>query len=188
LNIAVIVAHPDDKVLAFGGIICRHTDAGDKVHVLFLATGISSRDEFDTTPAADAIANLREQAQLAGSVLGVENIEFAEFPDNRMDSVALLDVVKRVDRFIESVNPEIVYTHHVGDLNIDHAITARAVLTACRPIPGSRIRQILAGEILSSSEYAFAQDRFRPTTYVGIESFLDWKREALQAYGQEVRF
>jgi len=183
---AVIVAHPDDEVLAFGGTICRHTAAGDYVDVLFLSTGLAARFASGHAPAAD-VEQLQHQARAAGAVLQVRQIEFAGFPDNRMDTVALLDVVKTIDDFLNRSRADIVYTHHAGDLNIDHAVTARAVLTACRPVPDARVRRIYAGEILSSSEYALPQDRFRPTTYIDIGDFLERKREALLHYTTEVR-
>lgn len=183
---AVVVAHPDDEVLAFGGTICHHTEAGDNVDVLFLSTGLDARHSTGRAPAAD-IEQLQSQARAAGAVLQVRRMEFAGFPDNRMDTVALLDVVKTIDDFLIRTQADIVYTHHAGDLNIDHAVTARAVLTACRPVPNARVKRIYAGEILSSSEYALPQDRFRPTTYIDIGNFLERKREALLHYTTEVR-
>ena len=137
-NVAVIVAHPDDEVLAFGGTMCRHAELGDHVHVLFLATGLAARTE-DGRVAAEEFQKLRAEAREAGNLMGVEKIEFSDFPDNRMDTVPLLDVVKRVSAFIENTAATLVYTHHVGDLNIDHTIVARAVLTACRPTPGAQV-------------------------------------------------
>ncbi len=186
-NVAVIVAHPDDEVLAFGGTMCRHAELGDHVHVLFLATGLAARTE-DGRVAAEEFQKLRAEAREAGNLMGVEKIEFSDFPDNRMDTVPLLDVVKRVSAFIENTAATLVYTHHVGDLNIDHTIVARAVLTACRPTPGAQVKRIYAGEILSSSEYSLAQDRFRPSTYIGIDSYLDRKRDALKCYTGEIRY
>ena len=187
-TVAVVVAHPDDEVLAFGGTICRHVEAGDEVRVLFLATGLSARDNEGGAPESAALETLRKEAKAAGDILGVPAMEFCDFPDNRMDTVALLDIVKRISRFLEQTAASVVYTHHDGDLNIDHSLTARAVITASRPVPGSTIRRIYAGEILSSSEYSLAQHRFRPTTYVGIEPFIDRKRAALQCYTGEVRY
>lgn len=186
-NLAVIVAHPDDEVLAFGGTMCRHAEHGDHVHVLFLATGLAARTQ-DGRVSEEEFEKLRAEAREAGKLMGVEQIEFAEFPDNRMDTVPMLDVVKRISAFIEKTAATLVYTHHVGDLNVDHTIVARAVLTACRPIPGAQVKRIYAGEILSSSEYSFAQDRFRPTTYIGIEPYIDRKRDALKCYTGEIRF
>jgi LmbE family N-acetylglucosaminyl deacetylase len=185
-TVAVVVAHPDDEVLGFGGTICRHGAAGDAVHVLFLATGLASRND-DGRVSPDELHRLHRQAESAGKVLGVTGMEFGDFPDNRMDRVALLDVVKRVERFLDHTKAGIVYTHHAGDLNVDHGITARAVLTACRPQPGSRVQMLYGGEVLSSSEYAFPYDRFIPTCYLGIDRYLERKCAALQCYTEEIR-
>ncbi len=185
-SVAVVVAHPDDEVLAFGGTICRHVDAGIPVNVLILATGLAARTAGGVVDPKE-LEKLRNNARAAGAILGLTEIEFAAFPDNRMDSVPLLDVVKEISAFIEKVDATTVYTHHVGDLNIDHSITARAVMTACRPLPDSHVRRIYAGEVISSSEYSFRQDRFVPNIYGGIDRYLDRKCEALKCYSTELR-
>ena len=191
--IAVIAAHPDDEVLGFGGAIARHAEEGEPVHVLILATGIGARAagaagaEDGEDGNGDAIEELRARGRDAATILGVSDIGFADFPDNRMDSVPLLDVVKRVESFLDECRATIVYGHHSGDLNIDHQIAARAVLTACRPLPGARVRRLLAGEVLSSSEYAGPADRFQPTTYVDISATLSRKCDALRCYEGEIR-
>lgn len=186
-RVAVVVAHPDDEVLAFGGVMARHSEAGDHVSVLFLATGLAAREE-NASVGAGSLERLRREAAAANAVLGVEDLTFCDFPDNRMDSVPLLDVVKRVQAFLEEKDASIVYTHHAGDLNIDHQIVARSVLTACRPVPGARVDTIFAGEILSSSEYGLPEARFSPNCYVGIEAYLERKRAALRCYETEVRY
>lgn len=185
-TIAIVVAHPDDEVLGFGGTIARHADGGDAVRILCLATGLAARDA-DNAPDAGALEALREQARSAAEVLGAAGIAFAEFPDNRMDSVALLDIVKRVEAFLRETGASRVYTHHAGDLNIDHRICAQAVLTACRPLPGATVRRILAGEVQSSSEYTTPKERFQPASYVDISAQLDRKCAALACYRDELR-
>ncbi len=185
-KVAVIVAHPDDEVLAFGGTMCRHAELGHRVSVLILATGLAARTP-DGRAAAHDLEALRQEARAAGKILGAQDMQFADFPDNRMDTVPLLDIIKSVSKFLEAADPAVIYTHHAGDLNIDHSLTARAVLTACRPVPGLRVKKIYSGEVLSSSEYSLAADRFVPNTYVGIAPYLDRKRKALQCYVTEIR-
>lgn len=182
-DVAVVVAHPDDEVLAFGGTIARHAAKGDRVRILFLATGLTSRGRTDDA----ALAALRSQAGAAAEILGAEPPEFADFPDNRMDSVALLDVVKAVEDFLEPSFPAVIFTHHAGDLNVDHGVCARAVLTAARPLPGRSAPRLYAGEVLSSSDYADPDDRFAPNTYVDIAEHLEAKKRALALYTDEVR-
>lgn len=185
-DIAVIVAHPDDEVLAFGGMMCRHTERGDRVHLLILSTGLAARSD-NSSVNRDTLVQLRKEALAASKIMGVTHTEFGDFPDNRMDTVALLDVVKRIERFLVESGATTLYTHHAGDLNIDHTMIARASLTACRPQPGQPVRRIYSGEILSSTEYAEASQRFIPTKYVDINAFLERKCEAMKCYRSEIR-
>lgn len=182
-SIAAIVAHPDDEVLAFGGTLARHAGAGEAVHILIMATGVASRGG----QSAAAIHRLRDEARKAARIIGAKSVEFGDFPDNKMDSAPLLEVVKSVEAFLARTTPTVVYTHHAGDINIDHGVVARAVLTACRPLPGSRIERVYAGEVLSSSEYADPDMRFRPTTYVDIGRQIEKKAKALGCYKSELR-
>jgi len=181
--LAVIAAHPDDEVLGFGGAIARAAAAGASVRILILATGAASRGG----DAKAAIKILRQHAARAAETLGVPEPAFADFPDNRMDTVPLLDVVQRIEAFLGEAPSASVLTHHAGDLNIDHRIAAQAVLTACRPLPGAPVRRILAGEVPSSSEWAGEADRFVPTRYVDIAAVLERKLAALACYEGELR-
>jgi LmbE family N-acetylglucosaminyl deacetylase len=183
-SILVVVAHPDDEVLGCGGTIARHVAEGDTVEVVFMADGLTSRRD---TVAAEL--QQREKARdQALSILGVSKFYALNFPDNRMDSVPLLDVVQGLERIIEQVRPTRVYTHHHGDLNVDHRITHQAVMTACRPVPGSSVREILAFEVMSSTEWAASGVApFVPNTFVEIPHYLPKKLEALAAYEVEMR-
>lgn len=186
-DVAVIVAHPDDEVLGFGGVMRRHSEAGDQVAVLILATGLAARSTDPITVPAASLAAIRADSQRANAELGTARLEFADFPDNRMDSVPLLDVIKRVESLVQELRPSIVYTHHDGDLNVDHCIVARAVLTACRPLAGTSVDRIYAGEVLSASEYGPTTLRFVPTSFVDIARSLDAKCRALACYASELR-
>ena len=182
-TIDVVVAHPDDEVLGFGGVIARTASTGGKAHILILATGLAARGKAGVA----AIESLREQGRHAAEILGAASIEYLDFPDNRMDTVPLLDVVQSVEQYLEKTRAETVFTHHTGDLNVDHQVSARAVLTACRSTPGATVRRLYAGEVLSSSEYAVPEDRFRPNTYIDVETVIDRKLKALASYQNEVR-
>lgn len=182
-NVAVVVAHPDDEVLAFGGTIARHAAKGDRVRILIMSTGLTARGAAMDT----CLAELRDQANAAAAVLGAESPEFADFPDNRMDTVAMLDVAQRIEAFFEACPPGFILTHHAGDLNVDHQIVSQAVHTAARPLPGRLPAHLYAGETLSSSEYAAPTNRFIPNVYVDIAASLETKKRALACYTGELR-
>ena len=89
----------------------------------------------------------------ANSLLGAKKIDFLDLPDNRLDSLDRLELIQKLEAVVIKQNPDIVYVHHLGDLNIDHRRLHEAVLTACRPIPGQSVKKILSYEIMSSTEW-----------------------------------
>lgn len=182
-TILVVAAHTDDEALGCAGTIARHVAEGDQVHLLFMTDGVSSRDALD-----DAAKARHKAAQLAAQVLGVSSSTNLNFPDNRMDSVALLDIVKEIETKMQATQPKIIYTHHLGDLNIDHQITHKAVLTACRPQPNFCVKEIYAFEVLSATEWNSPNTQaFVPNVFIDITNYLPTKIKALQAYAEEMR-
>jgi len=182
-SVVVIAAHPDDEMLGCGGSLARHVAQGDSVYPLFLADGVTSRDS-----AADS--SLRNQSAIrAAQILGINTPRFLDFPDNRLDTVPLLNVVQAIEQIINVLAPEIIYTHYGGDLNIDHCITHKAVMTACRPIPGNSVTSIYGFEVLSSTEWGSPEQNipFVPNHFVSIEDFLKDKLDALDCYSEEMR-
>ncbi|WP_017185621.1 PIG-L deacetylase family protein [Alkalibacillus haloalkaliphilus] len=190
-NILVIAAHPDDEVLGCGGTMAKHAQRGDRVYSAILAEGITSRDKNrNREKHTEQLSELEKAAHKANDVLGVCSLQLFDFPDNRMDSLDRLDIVKVVEDLINQVKPDIVYTHHSGDVNIDHRRIHEAVITACRPIPGNHlVKQILFFEVASSTEWMTANTApaFHPNWYVDISDTLQLKLDSLKAYEYEMR-
>jgi len=185
-KILVIAAHPDDEVLGCGGSILRHSDNGDEVSVVFLSDGESSRDnEIDR----NKIRKREHQAHEVASILGIKELIFLNLPDNKLDSMQLLEIVKLIENIINKLNPSLIYTHHGGDLNIDHRIAHQSVVTASRPLPNRTLKKILCFETLSSSDWATQSigPKFSPNYYVNIEKQLEKKLSALKVYKNELR-
>ena len=183
-KILVVAAHPDDEVLGCGGTIARHASVGDTVSVLLLSEGATSREPTD---AEGDVSALRRAAVEASRTLGAVEPRFCGFPDNRLDTVPLLDVIKAIEVVVDAIEPEIVYTHHQGDLNVDHRIAHQAVATACRPLPGASVNGIYAFEVVSSTEWQTSMSSFRPNRWINIKPFLHRKLRALEAYSSEMR-
>ena len=186
----VVAAHPDDEVLGCGGTMARMADEGWDVSVLILAEGATSRAEKrDRGAHASDLSALAESARRAAGILGATGVELADFPDNRMDGVELLDVVQRIEEVIAKVRPVRVLTHRLGDVNVDHTVVHHAVAAACRPLPASSVAEVLYFEVPSSTEWRFAHatPAFAPNLFVDIESSLDRKLRALEAYASEMR-
>lgn len=183
-TVLVVAAHTDDEALGCGGTIARHVAGGDNVHAVFLADGVTSRPN----SCANEIKERNEAAANAQKVLGIRSTYMLGFPDQRTDSVPFLEIVQALEKVIQDVHPEVIYTHHYGDLNIDHRITHQAVMTACRPIPGSSVKEIYAFEVLSSTEWNSPNNMpFIPNVFVDISEHLETKHKALESYQLEMR-
>jgi len=195
MNILVIAAHPDDEILGCGGAMAKHIDNGDSVHVVIMAEGLTSR--FDTRDEAFAaqdkmtgeLAHLKETAKKANNVLGVTDVTFEGFPDNRMDCIDLLDITKKVEAHIKRTQPDIIYTHHVGDVNIDHRQIHNAVVTAARPMPDTLKPTLLFFEVASSTHWQppTSAPSFNPNWFTDISEQLQKKLDALAIYEGEMR-
>lgn len=181
MKVLVIAAHPDDEVLGCGGTIARHVAAGDDVKVVFFTDGVGSRDAGDAAVRSEA-------ANKASDILCFRFWVIGPFADQRMDDVAFLDIVKKMETYLYDAAPDIIYTHHGGDLNFDHRIVHQATMTAFRPQPGSTVKAIYAYEVPSSTEWASDTfPAFRPNHFVDVSGFMDQKLAALQAYEEELR-
>ncbi|BBP84274.1 PIG-L family deacetylase [Pseudomonas sp. No.21] len=184
-RVLVIAAHPDDEVLGCGGSIARHVADGDEVQVAIMAQGLFSRG----TPEEAEQQALRDACAEANRILGVQGLECFDLPDNRLDGLDLLDLVKPVEALVARHRPGIVYAHWSGDVNIDHRRLHEAVVTACRPQPGHPVHTLLFFEIPSSTEWQVPHSApaFWPGWFNDIGSTLDTKLRALDAYAMEMR-
>ncbi len=189
-RVLVVAAHPDDEVLGCGGTIARHGDAGDQVQLLIVAEGATSRQQQrDRGEATEELSALAQAAQQAGEILGAQGVELLDLPDNRLDSLDRLDLIKQIEERIERHQPQVVYLHHAGDVNVDHRRLHEAVVTACRPTPGHSVRRLLSFEVASSTEWQppSSAPAFQPNWFVDISAQWPRKREALAAYASEMR-
>jgi LmbE family N-acetylglucosaminyl deacetylase len=182
-----VAAHPDDEILGAGAAMAALADAGCEVHVLVLGEGIGARFGGDDRPD-DEVAELAGELRRAAAIIGATPHQL-DLPDNRFDAVDTLDVVHRVEGVKAEVEPDLVFTHHAGDLNVDHRVTANAVLTAFRPLPGEPRRTLLGFETLSSTEWNVPANgtTFAPNWFWDASPGLERKVAAMDAYRHELR-
>lgn len=186
-NVLVIAAHPDDEILGCGATIAKHIANGDEVNVIIMAEGITSRDVVrDKDRNTQVLSDLASAAHEANKFLGVKNLVMLQYPDNRMDSIEFLDIVKSVETYAKEFNPNVVYTHYYNDLNIDHRITSQATMTAFRPEPNKKIETVLFFEVLSSTEWGIKND-FSPNWFEDTSQYFDKKLKAIKIYESEMR-
>ena len=185
-KILIVAAHPDDEVLGCFGTVARLIKEGCEAYTLILGEGKTSRDEERLAEARkDDIVELKTEIERSNSLIGIKKVFVKSFPDNRFDSVDLLDIIKVISKVKEEVQPDIIFTHYENDLNIDHQITYKAVITATRPMKDECVKEIYSFEILSSTEWSYPLS-FSPDTYYDISDTIKLKIDAMKEYASEL--
>jgi LmbE family N-acetylglucosaminyl deacetylase len=177
-NILIVASHPDDEILGCSGTVKKLINDGFEVVTIITTKG---RKEVEDSMQSN-ILNANKQ-------LGVNEVIFLQYPNLELETIPLHEITKEIEGLIDQYNPEIIFTHHYGDLNRDHQITYQAVLTAARPLPGKKPIELICFETVSSSEWNHhTNDKtFKPNYFVDITNTINNKIEALKAYDIEMR-
>ncbi len=186
-KILIIAAHPDDEILGCGGTIARFVREGFEAYTLILGEGKTSRDKTrNREKRKEELYVINKETHAANNIIGIKDIFSYNFPDNRFDTVALLDIVKVIEEVKNKIKPDIIFTHFENDLNIDHRITYNAVITATRPLSTETTKEIYSFEVLSSTEWKFPLN-FSPDTFFDITDTLDVKLKSMKKYVSELK-
>jgi LmbE family N-acetylglucosaminyl deacetylase len=180
-RILVVAAHPDDEVLGSGGTLIRHFKSGDEIRTLIVCSGQPIRYREGEHEQA-------EDSQRAAHYLGAHTIGLG-FPDQRLDAGSNLELIQAIERQVQDFEPNVVYTHHWGDVNADHVRIAEAVDVATRPYSAPSVERLYAFETASSTEWtAGSRNRaFTPNVFSDIAQELDRKLDAMRCYRSELR-
>ena len=191
-KIMLVVAHPDDEVIGIGATVNKMVnELMCDIKCLILGEGITSRDKSrDINLRKNEIEIHKNNTLIAKDKIGYSKLSQYDFPDNRFDTIPLLDIIKIIEEEKNDFSPEIIFTHHGGDLNIDHQITFKAVLTATRPTVSESVKSIFTFETYSGTEWQATNhpENFRPNVYIEIsKNNLEAKKKAMNSYFYEKR-
>ena len=182
----IIVAHPDDEVLGFGGAGSYYSQQGDKILPIILCGKVSARNKRPKTkqPLEDTIN--------ASKIISFQKPIIGDFPNLEMNAVPHIKLVKFIEENIKDFEPDFIYTHHPSDLNDDHVQVSKACMAASRLFQRNekikRIKGVYYMEILSSTEWSLnPSNYFTPNYFVNIENTLIKKLDALNCYRDVMR-
>ena len=191
-RILIVVAHPDDELLGLGATMHRLiNDYSVKTHVVILGEGLTSRSlTRDSKEWTEQLLIHKTNIRSAQNEIGYHTLNTYDFPDNRFDSVDLLDIIKVIEKEKKSFIPDVIFTHHGGDLNIDHQRTFEAVVTASRPMDDETVKAIITFETPSGTEWRSNTDprHFLPNLYISVSSKnIEAKIKGMEKYKFETR-
>jgi len=179
----IIASHLDDEILGCGGLISKSKELNIEAYVLVLTDGVETRYSQDMQKV------LRENSLEANKVAGTKDIFFEALPNQQLDTVPLTTIIQAIEKYIDKVSPESIFTHHAGDLNKDHRITFEATMTAARPVSSQVVKRVYSYHVASSTEWNFmeGEDIFIPNLFVNITQEIDNKIMAMKCYASECR-
>jgi len=185
MNILIIAAHPDDEVYGMGGTIAKLSSLGYQIYTLIVTEGCSA--QYPGNP--QVIQQKKQEALQCSHILGVKEVIFGNLPDMKLDSIPHVEINRVIEQAINTINPDIVYTHHKGDVNKDHRLVYESTLVSCRPSAGQCVKQLLSYQVPSSTEWcgSNAEEIFIPNIFEEIEPYAEIKHQAILAYQTEIR-
>lgn len=191
LDVLFVLAHPGDELFGCGGTLLKHVSAGERVGLIILGEGVSSR--IDESDSPSTILNVRKEIrtslQTVVDKVGIKDWYYYRFEDNRFDKHDLLDIIKVIESVLKRHKPKTLYTHHPTDLNIDHRRTFEAAITAARPTSNQCVEKIFSIEVPSSSDWGKLLETrpFKPNWFVEISDVKETKLKLLEHYTTELR-
>lgn len=187
-RVLIVVAHPDDEVLGMGGTIAKLTIKGIEVHLLIVTDGSSSQYK-DSANLKQIILDKKNETNNAAEALGIKSVIYGGLPDMRLDAIPHTDINNVIEKAVDSIRPDTVFTHFWGDVNKDHQAVYESTLIAVRPQAGQIVKELYCYSVPSSTEWnpCKADSMFMPNVYVEIEDYKEQKYEAMVAYATELR-
>lgn len=183
MQILIIAAHPDDEVLGCGATAARLAQEGHCVTPVIICENATVRYKTDMQEY------LEDCAKKSASILGLSEPVFLRMPDQKLDTYSALEMAQTLEKVIKKMTPQMIFTHHGGDINKDHQIIFDATLVATRPTPANQVVTVYTYETISSTEWAYSDyyARFNPNTFFDVTKTLKLKLEAFQQYTSELR-
>ncbi len=185
MKILVIAAHPDDEIYGMGGTIAKLNQQKNEIYTLIITEGCSSQYKGN----AEIIDQKKEEARIANHILGVKEVFFGELPDMKLDTIEHTKINYIIEKAIEKIQPDIVYTHHRGDVNKDHRMVYESTIVAVRPMSSQCVKKVLCYDVPSSTEWNAQEPEtiFMPNVFEEIEKVYNLKKQAIIAYQTEIR-
>jgi len=198
MKILIICAHPDDETIGMGGTL-KKLSKKHEISVLFLSDGVLARrksgyishPEYEVSDAErkklqKEVEIRKKHAKNALKILGIRKMRFLDLPNQELDQIPLLKIIKEIEKEIQISKCNTIFTHHYNDLNLDHRVAYEATITAARPVPWSKITSIISFEIPASTDWRRPY-KFNPNLYIDVTSTIKYKLQALRAYHYEIR-
>ena len=187
-KVLIIAAHPDDEVLGVGGTVAKLSAKDIECHLLIVTDGSSSQYR-GSDKLEEIIASKKRETQNCADILGFKSIHYGGLPDMKLDAVPHVEINQVIEKVIDELQPDTVFTHFWGDVNMDHQNVYKSTLVAVRPVLGQVVKELYCYRVPSSTEWTPNKEdtMFMPNYFVDIHQYADQKYKAFACYATELR-
>lgn len=174
MNVLAVGAHHDDIELGCGGTLARLAREG---HRTFGLTLTSSETHYDLRGIHRTSEQARAEAKQAAAVLGLTLVELEGCGIDNGTLVYDVELMRRLERFIEHERISLVFSHFSRDLNTDHEAAAKMTIVAARHVPSV---------LMYRSNWYQPAAPFDGKLYVDVSDVIELKRQSLECYASEL--
>lgn len=178
-KILVVSVHPDDETLGCGGTLLKHKHNGDEIYWL-ICTKIDEDSDYYTTR--------ENEIKQASDIYKFDGIFSLGLKTMRVDEYSMSDLIGKISKVINEVEPSIIYLPFKGDVHSDHRKIFEASYSCTKVFRYPFIKKIYMMETLSETEFApgVKEDAFVPNSFVDISKYLDKKIEIIKIFKSEI--
>jgi LmbE family N-acetylglucosaminyl deacetylase len=182
-NILIVAAHPDDETLGVGGTILRHKKNGDKIYWLII-TNISESQGF----SSERVLSRQKEIEIVSNLYNFNEVIKFDIPTMSLTDSNLLDLISKISKLFERIEPEIIYTMNRSDAHSDHRITFHSIMACTKSFRYPYIKKVLMYECLSETEFSptLPENVFQPNFFIDISQFFEKKIEIMSVFQSEL--
>lgn len=182
-NILIVAAHPDDETLGVGGTILRHKKNGDKIYWLII-TNISESQGF----SSERVLSRQKEIEIVSNLYNFNEVIKFDIPTMSLTDSNLLDLISKISKLFERIEPEIIYIMNRSDAHSDHRITFQSIMACTKSFRYPYIKKVLMYECLSETEFSptLPENVFQPNFFIDISQFFEKKIEIMSVFQSEL--
>ena len=178
-KVLVVAVHPDDETLGCGGTLLKHKESTDEIHWLICTTIDKSHSYYEKR---------EKEIKEVSDAYKFDSVHNLRLKTMRVDEYSMSELIVKISKIINEVQPNIIYLPFKGDVHSDHRAIFEASYSCTKSFRYPFVKKIYMIETLSETEFAPStkEDSFIPNTFVDISKHMNKKIDIMKIFESEI--